>query len=42
MEENKLDVRKAFQALASIIGDRYGLDIEVKEIKKKKEAEQSA
>lgn len=42
MEENKLDVRKAFQALADIIGDRYGMNIQVTEVKRKEEAEESA
>lgn len=42
MEEIKLDVRKAFQAIASIVGDRYGMDIQVTEVKKKEESEKSA
>ncbi len=42
MEENKLDVRKAFEAIANIIGDRYGMEIKVKDIKKKEEAEKTA
>lgn len=42
MEENKLDIRKAFEAIANIIGDRYGMDIEVKEIRKKEDTEKTA
>lgn len=42
MEENKLDVRKAFDAIAKIMGDRIGMDITVKEIKKKEEDKQTA
>ena len=37
MEENKLDVRKAFEALARIMGDRINVDVTVTEIHKKDE-----
>lgn len=37
MKENKLDVAKAFEALAKIIGERTNTDVTVKEIKKKEE-----
>lgn len=35
MSENKLDVRKAFEAIAQIIGDREHVEIVVKSIKEK-------
>ncbi len=42
MEENKLDVRKAFDAIAKIMGERVNMDIIVKEVKKKEEDKQTA
>ncbi|WP_275533081.1 hypothetical protein [Lachnoclostridium sp. An14] len=37
MEENKLDIRKAFEAIAKIIGNRENVEIQVKEIRRKEE-----
>lgn len=37
VEENRLDVRKAFEALAKIIGNRENVEIQVKEIRRKEE-----
>lgn len=42
MSENKLDVRKAFEAIAHIIGKRENVVIEVVDIKRKEPEENSA
>ncbi len=38
-KENKMDVRKAYEALAKIIGDREGVKITVKSIERVPEEE---
>ena len=42
MSENKLDVRKAFEAIAHIIGRRENVIIEVTEVKRKEPERETA
>lgn len=41
-KENKLDVRKAFEALAYILGQRHNVKITVVDVEKKDETKESA
>lgn len=40
VKENKLDVRKAYDAIAEILGDREGVKITVKSLEEVKEAKE--
>lgn len=41
-EKNKLDVRRAYEALGQILGDRYNVKVTLTELKKKETKEKTA